>query len=146
MRGLAEVTVARETILSCRNVHSGLMASHTAPNRRAVSSLRVMLLFCKRLLCTLSLRIIFWFSLDFFWPNQRGVLDFFQGFLQAWGKFLVCRSRWCWWSGNRFFWRTFTCLNVHVVEFVSLFLILVKIAYSSSTGNRQVPHPCRATN
>lgn len=45
MRGLAEVAVAQDTILSCRNVHSGLMASSPAPNWRAASFLYVMLLF-----------------------------------------------------------------------------------------------------
>ena len=55
MRGLAGVTVAQDTILSCRNVHSGLMASGAAPHGSSSSFLCVMLLLASGELDPLSL-------------------------------------------------------------------------------------------
>lgn len=82
MRGVAPVTVAPGAILSWRNVHSGLMASSTAPNWKALSFLCVMFPFSPRLRDPLSLWIMFWSSFDWDWPD---ILDII-GCLRAGGK------------------------------------------------------------
>lgn len=125
MRGLAGVTVARDTILSHRNVHSGLMASSTAPNWRASPFLCIMLFFSPWLHYSLSLWITFLVSFEwnwhFVWPDWLDSLDSIV-FLRAGGKDLF-RHRCCWWTGNRFISQTFDT-NIIFMCFSTTFLIV----------------------
>lgn len=69
MRGLAGDTVAQETILSCRNVHSGLMANSTVPNWKASSFLCHAHFLSPTTLATFSLDyvlLLFWLEVTFF--------------------------------------------------------------------------------